>query len=590
MRFEAESRQEKNWLVKSSTRILGPFNVEEISQLLLKKHISIIDEVRQPEGRWKYIRENRIFDNVVQTLRTEQEKSGEMTQTQTLTATAATSVTITKTDAMHSGDELTPTPTPPPSPLLARSDLAFPGEGLKDVTPARDTGVTPVLPKMPPKASADPRVQAQIKKASNLVRIFAALMVVVVLGGVYLMQGRKMGVRDQGYDALIDEALRYRGIQLYDRSLAAYKKAAAIREPDPSVQAQMALILIVLDRQTAQGRRILERELADEKNGRSQQIDATLGIAISYILEGSLREAEEALQKVLILEPQNFNARLDLGLVALRKGDAKDALRQLNELARRSQPHPLLLLARSLAFLQIPERDETMAQTLSAEIHSFLGRSAQFRQELLMVNAALLAPNDSQLPNLIADFLGQVTHQSGLYIRDPRLDWRVADWEVLERVCRDLTSRFTGARVKAVRAICLSEAGRDTESRKFLEEAVAESPKDPLVLFTQANLLYRNGLRNEAYAVLRLPELANLRERETLIGKICLDQGDLGCAEKSFRSVLSTGTDYVAIAGLAQVLQKQDRRAEASSLIREGIEREPGYLPFIELRETWESK
>lgn len=586
MRFEAESRQEKNWLVKSSTRILGPFNLDEIAQLLLKKHISIIDEVRQPEGRWKYIRENRVFDNVVQTLRAEQESSGEMTQTQTLTATAATSVTITKTDALHIGEE-TPTPTPPPVPTLARSDLAFPGDGAKDVTPG---GIQPILPKMPPSPSADPAMQRQIKKAQNMIRVFVALFVVAVIGAVFYMQTRKTVFRDQGYDALISEALRYRGIQLYDKALAAYKKAAVIREPDASVQNQMAIVLIVLDRQTAQGRRILERELADDKNGRSQQIDASLGIAISYILEGSLREAEEALQRVLILEPQNFNARLNLGLVALRKGDAKDALRQLNDLARRTAAHPLLLLGRSLAFMQIPERDETMARTLSSEIRSFLGRSSQFRQELLMVNAALMSPSDPELSSLIGEFLSQVTHQSSQYARDPRLDWRVADWEVLERTCRDFTSRFSGARVKAMRSICLSEAGRDTESRRFLDQAVAESPKDPLVLFTQANLLYRNGLRNEAYAVLRLPEIAALPAHQTLIGKICLDQGDMGCAENAFRAVLANGTDDVALAGLAQVMQKQERRAEVSSLVREGLDREPGYLPLIEIRESWESK
>jgi uncharacterized protein HemY len=171
------------------------------------------------------------------------------------------------------------------------------------------------------------------------------------------------------------------------------------------------------------------------------------------------------------------------------------------------------------------------------------------------------------------------------------LDWRVAAWETLDKQCRELPTRVSHSpRVKALRAVCLSEAGRDSEARRFLDESLSEGPKDPLILFTQANLFYSHGLRNEAYAVLRLPELSVLPVRENLMGRICLDQGDLPCAEKSFRAALSSaGVDLTAIAGLADVLLRQDRRPEASTLIREGLEREPNYLPFIELRETREA-
>ena len=47
--------QIKTWLVKSSTRILGPFTRDEVMTLLSRRQVTIIDEIRQPDGRWNYI-------------------------------------------------------------------------------------------------------------------------------------------------------------------------------------------------------------------------------------------------------------------------------------------------------------------------------------------------------------------------------------------------------------------------------------------------------------------------------------------------------------------------------------------------------
>ncbi|HRO66958.1 MAG TPA: hypothetical protein PL182_05290, partial [Pseudobdellovibrionaceae bacterium] len=110
---------------------------------------------------------------------------------------------------------------------------------------------------------------------------------------------------------------------------------------------------------------------------------------------------------------------------------------------------------------------------------------------------------------------------------------------------------------------------------------------DPMVLFTQASLLYRSGLRNEAFAVLRVPEVANLPFASKLLGRICLDQGDLTCAEKAFSGLMGgERRDLMVIAGMAEIAFRQGDRVRAQTLIREGLLQEPYYLPLIELRET----
>src|SRR5437868_11834484 len=156
----------KNWLVKSSTKILGPFTREEVMILLTRRQITIIDEVRQPDGRWSYIRENRYFKEVVKSLRYEQDHSKEDTMTSTATVGTAS---ITKTEPGSVSDEFTPTPITPTKSPPPRAQKPT----LKDVTPVQDE----TLPRPHGGAAtksvgtlSDQRVQSKIQKQNVVLR------------------------------------------------------------------------------------------------------------------------------------------------------------------------------------------------------------------------------------------------------------------------------------------------------------------------------------------------------------------------------------------------------------------------------------
>ncbi len=94
---------EKKWLIKSENRILGPFHFEQIEELLKKRQISLIDEVRDMDTRWLYIRENINFKAIVEEFRKEIESKSESTKTyQTLAKTntnTASDASVNKTNA-----------------------------------------------------------------------------------------------------------------------------------------------------------------------------------------------------------------------------------------------------------------------------------------------------------------------------------------------------------------------------------------------------------------------------------------------------------------------------------------------------------
>ncbi len=76
------AQNNKKWLIKSENKILGPYNFEQVENLIFKKQISLIDEIRDPDTRWLYIRENPEFKNVINDVRAQLDSKNDSTMTQ----------------------------------------------------------------------------------------------------------------------------------------------------------------------------------------------------------------------------------------------------------------------------------------------------------------------------------------------------------------------------------------------------------------------------------------------------------------------------------------------------------------------------
>lgn len=91
---------ETKWIVKSENKILGPYSFDQIVDLIRKKQISLIDEIRDSETRWLYVRENTEFKNIVEEMRKEIDASAERTKTYQSTSRSADDI-IQKTKTDH---------------------------------------------------------------------------------------------------------------------------------------------------------------------------------------------------------------------------------------------------------------------------------------------------------------------------------------------------------------------------------------------------------------------------------------------------------------------------------------------------------
>ncbi|RYZ91646.1 MAG: tetratricopeptide repeat protein, partial [Proteobacteria bacterium] len=438
----------KTWLVKSSTKIMGPFTQQEVADLLSKRTITIIDEVRQPDSRWNYIRESRHFKEIVKNLRYEQDHSREDTMTSTMTSTAThgnSGATVTRTDSGLINDELTPAPIMPPMPPPIGNQRST-NAGVRDVTPSfpsqgntKDSGSNV-------KSFGnlqDQRVQYKMQRQNLVLRTVTLTIVAMALlfvGYTFLRKDRKV---DVSYDQLIASALRYKEIGLYQNSLENYKKAAAIREPDLETQFKLAFLLINEDRQSLNGRRIIERALVKEGRTPAELANGNLGIGLSYMLEGDFSLAEEFLQKVLGFEPNNEAAKINLAVLQMKKGNFAGAFDSFESLTKGdAKGYPLILMGKTLALIET-SKAEINTERLQAginEIKAYIAKSHFLYKELSMLLIYLneLAEQNSAEADAVATFMDEPHDLSKRYVKDLSLDWRSTEWDLLERYCTEL--------------------------------------------------------------------------------------------------------------------------------------------------------
>lgn len=579
---------EKKWLIKSATRILGPFTLSEITEHLKSRHISIIDEIRTPEGRWSYIRENQIFLDIVKNLHEEQDPHSEKTMTQSIAQ-----YTMTRTDSNASED---------PKNQTNGSGLNSPStnDNLKDVTPI--VSGAPIAKSSAPVVAknygvtTDTRVQNKIKQKSNFWRWMVITASALTVSLVVIMALQKDRKKNVGHEELISKALRYKAAGLYGKSLDYYLKASKLKEANFDTQIQMAPVLISEDRQSLSGRRILQRALVQEGRSRSETVEAYLGIAVSYIMDGDLKQAEDILQKAIGYEPTNVSALLNLGIIHLKKGNYTEALKEFDSIYRKSTQPALALFGRALAAVEYSKvhLDTSILLSLIEDIKSNLQKSNYLKQELLLFNVyAFHLLNDvNGLNQAVIEFLNQTVGQTRNYVHPLQVEWRFTQWDYLEKYCAEIYEKQSlNPELKALRAVCLMEVNRDGEAAKLLQEASAEAPRDPYVLTTQASYLVKVGRFPEAMAILKMPELGPLLVKNFLIGDVCMKTQDLNCAKAAFTEINNTvSTNGTALYGLAWSAMLSNDRVKAYDYVRTGINSEPNFLPLLELRDQLESQ
>lgn len=580
-------KNDKTWIVKSSTRIMGPYSPNDIFQLLKEKQISSLDEARKPAGRWTYIREHKELAELVERLKVIDE-SNELTVSQmTLSQTASKAENA---DEEKDYDEKTVKITNP-----------FPSEDLiKDIVPIKEATVAYNSTK-PTNVTYGAYTKDQIDEAAEdkarpwkFILISLVAIAVLGYGGYFLFTKSR---QSQGYQSLIATALRLNSLQLYEKAYQTYKKAKSQKDPELAVQAQMAVLAITLENETNVSRKVIEKYLlADEIKDRRMIVDLNIAVGLSYLREGDENKAMETFQKAASYEPFNQAVLLNRSLLYLRKGEYRDSYFNLKKVNSKDELASLLLYVRAYTLVEMLQSTSVIMdeiRELAIEIPNQIQKSALLRNELLFLNIKLQSTlrDEGAMSAAVDRYLETLPAASAQIVKDPRIDWKMTSWETLDRICVELSRLRPGFKAKLLRAHCLLENQNSTQAQKWIEEARAESPNDPYVINTQVYWMDQVNRDSEIILLAKQNENILFPSSVGIWADVCLTNKDESCALVQLnKAVSNTYTAPKAYLGLAQIAAQKGQAMEALQKIKQGLGVEPLFKSLIELRESLESQ
>lgn len=581
--------QSQSWIVKSSGRILGPFNLEQLILELKEKRISIIDEVRSPDKRWGFIREYNQFSEVVQFLRDQQGRAKEDT---------GSIFSGSKTITDHGNDDLTPAPIlraeirqqnpepPQPPPPVAQVPASRKIEGQEKTvrtTPSDRTYAS----------STDPIIQKTItaqKKTYALVAWMSLFVVLAVLA-ITLQQTRKDSPKSLGYDDYLKLAKYNKSIGMFEKSLEFYKKADAIKSLDVSSKIQMAPLMMVVENQNVSARQILEKvksSIAAEP-GMANEID--LYIAVSYLREGDLERAENGMIQILGRDPDNAYVQINRNIVRMMKGEYLGAYYEITSLIEKGLKEPILLVLKALAAYQAFDVIDNRARLESSvqDLQRYSKKNKDYYPESMLLIAAFEKKlgNNLEMVTTLNTILNSSPTITQEHIHALQIDRQVLAWDYLFKICQDLSQgQEQVALVVATTSYCHYQRNEMGPAIDIYQRLRNQYSKESSLYAFHSFLLFQLGRIDEANAILKLPKAMDSLLAVEVSAQACMNDRDWTCSEKKWNEILTKDQmNLKAITGLATIAYERGQKEQALDMLKRGLLISEKYRPLTELKD-----
>jgi tetratricopeptide (TPR) repeat protein len=557
--------QDKIWLVKSAGVILGPYTLDELTEALQQRHVTIIDEVKDACGRWSFVREHPRFAQIVQFLRDQQISAKDDTGTMSLT-----NKTQTNTDPTIV-DEVTPPPSPsavPSNPEPARS--------------AKEAATTTYVFKN------DEKVRQRIQRTRQSYALWAwglCLLIVVGASGAFFAM-RRPTPASLGFDDCVRLATYNQELGIYDRALEYYKKAEAIRSLPSTLRMKMAFLLMVVEDQNMAARQILE---SLQRQTSSDELERL--IALSFLREGRLPEAQKRYTVLVRKNSTDEVAQENLLMVEILQAQFQTAYNKLSVMMRNGIKDPLLIVYKSMVAYRLfsPEKDRQKLLDAVDDLKRYARDFEDYKLEILMLIAAIqdkLGNEKAVVENLHA-MMTEFPDLTRDHIHNEMINREILSWSYLSNIC-DLLTQKNGASAIAMglKAYCAYQRQDMKTALDLVEKARNQFSSDNYLVGLHAFLLMKSGRDEEAKALFQLPEAKENPLIWAVHGQVCELQKDWACADESWHGLLNRDAKNLeALRGMAVLSLNRGQREMAGDLIKRGLLISDNFRPLVALKE-----
>ncbi len=589
------------WLVKSGDRVLGPFATIEVVRRLRAKELVVIDEVIAPQSRWRHIRDEALFSNVVDEIRTglmsvrDDTEVGESRGAETITAralddrtpqipveAAATQAKFESSMNRISDAEIVSETNERPAVHQAsarevsREPATTKGKRPPVGSPKSGNGVHSTLSYTPQGVrEVEKSTHGVVSKTSRVLWVVVGVALLILGASFYLFKIapiKRAAIRAQEVATLRLEADRAWNRAEFVRAMKLYDQIGKEPHVDLEPDLRGAILKLRIDRETLAAKRQLE-ELLPRLTTSEAKSRAKIALAIASLQADEPLEAQNSLSR-LVREPESGPiAYFNLAVSQAASGLRPDAIQNLRKL----DSHPTLGAPSKLLRAMLHLKDGQARPAANAVEIEDIKTVGAFRQELLAVGAIAdwLDGNKKRSATRLKMALETDPFQTEEFYFDPLLYFEILRWKQILPLAKDFAGRLKTNSAKALYAMALIKADRRPEAAGLIEESLSSKNNDPDLQAVNAYGLMTQSRDDEARGLLRFTKPA---QGETpvitaiLEARLCERANDTACADSQWMK-LTKMDSHASSTIAAQVSVARAESKIASERTMQAVER-----------------
>jgi Flp pilus assembly protein TadD len=580
---------QKEWLIKANTKVLGPYSTSEIEEHIRDHHLVAHDEIMRPAGRWHLLRDEEQFRLVVNEVKNRKIISKDRSLDNTLTGTGTLTGTLTGT--------MTPHLTEVVSDRAAQSESLVETAQEKEAAhlgPAQDS--TRDLLKTYA-SLGDQKIVREFDHVRNR-RVWLGL-VLLLSAGVFValkfMQPHSgdANSHDLYFQELMDSGLKAEKVGNFQKALAQYSEARTLKPDDPELLHHLAPIALVYDRQLLQAQRMFTQILQTVKEPIYQK-ESYVGLGLIALQSHDLDGAKNDFTQARNLDAAYEEAIGNLGIVAFLKDDFPTATDLLLKALEKGPSDGSLVITLSNVYIS-QSNDRNLGRQKLIQAHNlldqFLGLSHDYTQEVLVQDSRVLSllSKPTEVAQRIEIFLDTDPEETDLHLHNWAIDRQQSSWGVLLDTFKRVGSELTPSpRLTAALGVAMYRGQEKLEGAQTIEQALSQSPKDPLLMALAGWVELKLGRRESGEVNIKQAALLADKYKlpHILQARLCQEQNDFDCARQNWEAVLRLdGRSVAALQGLAAVAWAHHDRELTSNYLTQVYANDPFYIPYLKLIE-----
>lgn len=399
------SEVEKKWLVKSNYKILGPFSYDQLEDILRKRQIALIDEVRDMDRRWSYIREIPELKTMAETIRAEIEQKTEATRTMqtaiSVTTAQVNTKTSTKTEDIFFPDGTSSLPASFTDVEIEPQDVSFKETLSPSSKSSLSTSSNTKKQSSQFGAAKDPLVRKQIETSKNQsLKFFSIGLIILIMCGAGYFFYQKVTL-ESSEKALLMKLRKYTLLGLDQKALTIYQSLTTKQQ-----QKVLSDITQLIPKLNSEGLirsdSLIENLLNDSTVSSNQKAELEVILALQAMNIQDYNKAQAFLANAKNYDPMSDIVAENEGLLDFLMENYSEAEKKLTSVFKDNVKGRLLYGIAQARYYS----DQTYTQVMES-IDRYTATRVDYKKQLLLMQIifATKMSNDSAIEYYFNDFV-----------------------------------------------------------------------------------------------------------------------------------------------------------------------------------------